>query len=331
MIGFGQIAVGLGGDKAMARWFPKASHLQCLQADPRFEIVGVADRSPEAQARAKAVLPEAVVVDDDAVALAPLQPEVAVLAIPPPGRLDAIRGLSSLRGIMLEKPLGGVGARVQFAAECERRNVVVQGHYCRRGDPTLRKLQAGELARRIGSLQTAFALYGNGLRNNGSHLINLITMLLGEIKAVRATTSFMEGAHLPLRGDGHAAFVLDLACGAQVSVQPVDFRHYREIALDIWGTSGRICIAQEGLSIASYPLASNRGLDAEAEIAGDQPEMLPITVGEATPSLYGNLADALAGAADLMSPLSSAQATELALDAIIASAESGGSRVTLQA
>ena len=46
----------------------------------------------------------------------------------------------------------------------------------------------------IGKIQSAFGLYGNGLKNNGSHLIDWARMFLGEVSWVQslANGNFIE-------------------------------------------------------------------------------------------------------------------------------------------
>jgi len=326
LIGFGRVAASLAGDARMMRWFPKATHLQCLADHPKLELVGIADRSEEARAAARQMCPAAKVTAE-ARDLAKLSPSVAVLAIPPAGRLAALAALPSVRAVVLEKPLGAAEARLPMAALCREKAIVAQVNYWRRGDPALRALAGGRHG--LGRPQAAFALYGNGLRNNGSHMIDLIRMLIGENAAVRATSAYVTDPRFPLAGDGALSFVLELANGMQASVQPLDFQHYRENALDIWGERGRLAIEQEGLLIRRFPRRPHRGLGDAEEIACDAAEEIPIRAGEAMPALYDNLAEALERAVPLLSPLSSALETERVLDALIASASAGGARIEM--
>jgi predicted dehydrogenase len=260
IIGFGKSA---HVDAKMKRWFPKGAHH--LNMDPPFELVGVAD----------------------------LEPEVAVLAIPPEGRAEVLAALPSVRAVMLEKPLGPPSVREPLLELIEKRKIVTQVAYWRRGDPTLRALPD------IGRPQAAFGLYGGGLRNNGSHLIDMVRMLMGEVHSAHLTSG--------------VSFTLDIMMGAPVSIHTLDFRHYREVSLDIWGERGRIAIENEGLSIYHFPRGPHRGLEDAHEI--DSACWSPdVGVGEALPNLYSNLYRALTDGEPLLSPLSSAVKTELVLD-----------------
>jgi predicted dehydrogenase len=296
LIGFGKSA---HVDAKMRRFFPKGAHH--LSMDPPFNLVGIADRSIDARTAAMR-LPRCDVVQPEAADLAFLDPEVAVLAIPPEGRAEVLAALPSVRAVMLEKPLGPPSVREPLLELIEKRKIVTQVAYWRRGDPTLRALPD------IGPPQAAFGLYGGGLRNNGSHLVDMVRMLLGEISAVHPVV-WQWGEKPPTRRN---SFTLDVP-GAQVSIHELDFRHYREVSLDIWGERGRIAIENEGLSIYHFPRGPHRGLEDAHEI--DSACWSPdVGVGEALPNLYSNLYRALTDGEPLLSPLSSAVKTELVLD-----------------
>lgn len=290
IVGFGKSA---HIDAKMRRWFPKGAHH--LNMDETFQLVGIADRDAKAQLAAEALeLPgqPAFEITAQAADLAHHEPEVAVLAIPPEGRAEVLAALPSVRAVMLEKPLGPPSVREPLLNLIEKRGIVTQVAYWRRGDPTLCALPD------IGPAQAAFGLYGGGLRNNGSHLVDMVRMLLGEILDVQATSG--------------CAFTLTVS-GAQVSVHEINFAHYREVSLDIWGEGGRIAIENEGLSIYHFPRTEHRGLENAYEIDAACWQS-DVGAGEALPALYANLARHLTHGEPLLSPLSNAIATELVLD-----------------
>ncbi len=322
LVGFGGVAQGLATDAKMSSWFPVATHAQALQSDPRFDWVGVVDPDPDAQQAATGDW--SVPSFGDVAAAANLEPDVAILAMPPGGRCDAVAALPSLKGVLVEKPLPhDEGERLaDMAAD---RNLAVQVNYWRRGDETLRDLSDGGLRRRIGALQSGHAIYGNGLRNNGSHLLDMIRWLIGEPTGVVRTGPVASLDAPPIDGDVRVPFSLSFAGGGTVAVHPVDFDHYREVGLDLWGTTGRLTILQETLDIRFHAVADNRGLADAHEIASDTAEVLPSTVARALPNLYGNLYDAVAGDADLLSPLTNALKTEALIDTVV----SGGATDTL--
>lgn len=118
--------------------------------------------------------------------------------------------------------------------------------------------------------------------------------------------------------------------GAIVTVLPLDFGHYREVGLDIWGEEGRLALYQESLGVFHYPLADNRGLEIEKEIASDKPQVLEPTVASALYRLNDNLAETVDGTAEPWSSGDQAVHTELILESVLNSAESGCERLHFQ-
>jgi len=328
IIGFGQIADGLGRDERMSENFEYATHAQVLADHPAFDWLGVVDPSVEAlgAARDSWQIPH-VGADIDTVAKA-VQPEVAIITAPADTRAEIVQQLPNLKAVLVEKPLGGSDAEAtSFVDFCRDRNIAVQVNYWRRADELYRKLAAGELLRRIGRPQAAFATYGSGLHNNGSHMIDFIRMLLGEVAMVQALGDARHIDNPPLPGDQHAAFALTMTSGTVVTVHPLDFNRYREVGLDIWGETGRLALLQESLGVYHYPLADNRGLDDAMEIASDRPEVLEPTAGRALYDMYDNLASVLAGNGELWSSGDSALSSERILDAVLDSADRSGERL----
>lgn len=326
LVGFGGIARGLATDTRMAAYFPIATHAQALKADSNFNWVGVVDPDLKARHAAEAdwKVPGFTTLAEASI----LAPDVLVLATPPGGRADALAALPSVKAVFAEKPLGNVDGEALIAA-AETRGIPLQVNYWRRGDETLGALGAGELAHRIGTLQAGTGVYGNGLNNNGSHLIDMIRMLIGEPAWVQAISDTTEHTGGPVADDMHIAFALGFTGGAVISVHAVDFKHYREVALDLWGTAGRLALQQETLDIRHLPHAPNRGLDDEHEIAADQGQVLACTVADALPRLYRNLYDATTTGCALLSPGTSARATERIIDLIRRSADQGNARLAV--
>ena len=323
VIGFGQVADSLGDDPRMRRYFREASHAEVLSTHPSFDWDAVVDPSESARLRARDKWGVARTAPDVAGLGEDYAPDVAVITAPPATRLAAIDALPSLSGLLVEKPLGhSMGEARAFAKACADRGLAVQVHFWRRAVGGFRALAAGELAERIGTVQGAFAIYGRGLFNNGSHLVDLARMLLGEIADVRALS--VADHNVDLAGDFDVPFALRLISGAPVTVLPVKFQHYREVGLDIWGTTGRLTLMQESLSVTHYPRTDNRGLVGAFEIASDKPRQINLPVADSYRAMYDNLAASLMGKETLYSDEVSALRTMAVLDAIGRSAQEGG-------
>ena len=331
IIGFGKIGAGYADDPAMARYYPYATHAQVLAEHPAFSWEAVVDFSGEALslARERWRVPYAFKNIDELIDR--YEPEVVVLATPPENRREILDRLLTVRAVIVEKPLGiSVGESKKFIEYCTRQKLLVQVNLWRRADEVFRRLAENELARLVGQIQVVFGIYGNGLLNNGTHMVDFIRMLIGEIRAVQALNSKVSCYRAgPLKGDMNIPFNLYLHNGLVATFQPVKFEYYRENGLDIWGEKGRLAIMQEGLGIYFYPRSNNRAMQDEQEISSNVPEIIESTVGNALYLLYSNLAMSLLGETALWSSGQSALRSEDVINAIFDSFNSNGKIIEL--
>jgi len=318
LIGFGRIAQGYASDPVMAQQFAYSTHAQVLRDHPRFAWRAVIDPSEAAcqSAREDWPVPVAVGAADD-LGDAASDIEVAVIATGPEARLDLLSHFPRLKAVIVEKPLGRTHAEAEaFVAQCDSRGVIVTVNLWRRADRLFRALAAGQLRELIGDPQSIAVHYGNGLVNNGTHMVDFVRMLFGEIagfELLGRSRGYLEG---PIPGDTNPLFALELARGQTATFSPLDFRLYRENGLTAWGTTGRLDILAEGLAVAHFPVVSHRAMSGEKELAVDSPRFLEQAAGHAIYDLYDNLAHALDGMEDVCSPASSALETAAWIDRI---------------
>ncbi len=325
VIGFGKISSGYADDPVMAKYYRYTTHAQVLRVHKGFSWVSVVDPAPEARQGANSQWGIADVADQIANLKNREEIEVAVLALPPgEARLEALQAFPNLKAVLIEKPLGrNFDDALVFLRACAARKIKVQVNLWRRADQTFRRLAAGDLAKSIGRLQTGLALYGNGLRNNGIHAVDLLRMFFGEVKDVLALAPPTHDKLWPIPGDIQVPAMLSFEAGFQIQLSPIDFFAYRENGFDLWGDRGRLSILQEGLYIASYPLRTNRAMSAEYEVASDQPALIPSTVGDAFWHIYDDLAQAVHHNRAVCSPGFSALRSEAVIEAIVRSSQSG--------
>lgn len=325
LLGLGKIGAGYADDPVMARYFPFATHAQVLAQHPGFKWDACVDPSSTARAAARQRWGVDHVVEKIDALPRGYRPDVVVVASPPEARADLIEAFDA-RAFVLEKPLARSAAEGRaLVARCRARGALVQVCLWRRADAGLRALATGELTHRVGEIQFMNVVYGNGLRNNGTHMIDMVRMLAGEVAEVQAIPATSRAAG-PLQGDIDVAFYLRLVNGAFAVFAPIDFRNYRENGLDIWGGTGRISIMQEGLVARAYHRKPNRAMQGEWEIDGDDGSPLVTDPGRALYHLYDNLAAALAGKDEVWSSGASAVHTESVVEAVFASLEQGGRR-----
>lgn len=92
-----------------------------------------------------------------------------------------------IRAVFTEKPLArDVGAAVELVGRFATAGRGLAVAYLRRWDPTMRDLAAAIAAGRYGPLRGGHAYYGKGLLHNGSHMVDLLALLVGEIRPLTA-------------------------------------------------------------------------------------------------------------------------------------------------
>ncbi len=317
LIGLGKIGAGNASDVQMAKYYPYATHAQVLRDHPRFEWVAGVDLEADVLAMAQRDwgFPDALT---DVRELRDLDIDVAVIATPPAARSGILEALPRLRGMVVEKPLGRTQEETSdFIRLVEERALLTQVALWRRSDTLYRELAAGGLRSYVGLPQAVFATYGNGFRNNGSHVVDFLRMLFGEIAAVVPIPSLKPVPAGPIPRDVQMPFSLRMESGLVVAVQALDFGAYREVGLDVWGTEGRLTIFQEGLAIRQFPRCENRSTTGEFEIATDAGTEIPSTVGTAFYEIFESLAQALDGLAPLTCPIRTAAESEEWVDRIL--------------
>lgn len=319
LIGFGKMAAGYASDPRQAAWFRYSTHAQVLAEHPSFDWQVVVDPAEPARAQAAGNWPvahTAARIQDHPGAG---EIDVAVIATPPEARMNIIEAIPALRAVLIEKPLGQdlVQAR-SFLDACALRGILVAVNLPRRYDLQLQALAQGGLAAQWGAAQAVFGVYGNGLRNNGTHLIDLVRMLFGEVQSF----SVPPGAHRftegPISGDCNAPFTLNMASGPTVMVQPLVFQHYREVGVDIWAERGRIQLLNETLLSHTSPRVDNRQLSGAHEIAHDWQNTRTLGLSTALYAAYDNVASALAGDAPLACSGEEAYKTMQVAEAVLA-------------
>lgn len=323
LVGFGRMAQGYSEDPKLRRNYRYSTHAEVLGDHPAFEWVGVVDPAdePRRKARDRWGVPDVAEALEDVEE--PEVPEIAVIATPPDVRLEVLKAFPNLRAVLVEKPLGpSMSEAIRFLEDCRRRGILVQVNLWRRADRLYRSLADSRLKELVGTPHAAFALYGNGLQNHGTHLVDLVEMLLGPVETVDAMEPGPETRTTPSPRDDEIPFHLTLESGLGVSVQTVDFDSYREGSLDIWGSTGRFCILEEGLTNLHHSVRPHPAMTGETAVTPQGTEIEP-TVGEALYDLYTNLSRGL----ELGEPLWAAgergvRAMSL-VDAVLRSAESG--------
>ena len=325
LIGFGRIGQGYALDPLMQRYFPYGTHAQVLRDHPSFDWQSVVDTNQQALDSARVNWNIKHVASDVKSLSCSEEIEVAVLATGPQERLKQLDNMPNLKAVLVEKPLGSsLDEANQFVDYCKSRKIALQVNLLRRADEYTNQLKNGLLYSRIGKVQAAFGIYGNGILNNGTHMVDLCRLLFGEVLWVQANMQAKAFAYGPIAGDLNFPFQIYTQSGVLVNFQAVDFRHYRENSLDIWGEQGRLGYYHGGLTIVESQSKPNRAMTGEREIAVDKVMQRDSTIGNAMYRMYTNLFEYLLGETELCSTGESALQTQAVIESILQSYQHNG-------
>jgi predicted dehydrogenase len=157
--------------------------------------------------------------------------------------------------IFLEKPA------VRTPAEADEvrtlyggRPVRVQVNYTRRYVPEIRSIQKAIRSGNYGKFLTGTGYYGKGLLHNGSHMVDLLQFLVGEvgnIAKISETTDFHDY-------DPSVSALLTMRSGGVFYLCHIDSRNFHVFELDLTFENKRIRIYELGTIIEEYSVGENR-------------------------------------------------------------------------
>lgn len=319
LIGFGMVSQGYSDDELMIKFNKFPTHASVLKKHDCFDWQLVIDNDLNACKLAKDKWKVPFVFDSLEQAKSDLKDvEIAVIATPPKYREEVLDFCPSLKAIIVEKPLGlNYKSSKIFIDKCINRKIKVQVNFWRRGDSFFNELANGGLDKMLGKIQVVYGIYGNGLKNNGSHMIDMIRMLFGEIKNYQKLNQLDEFVEGPITDDKNIAFLLNTQKDISVIFAPVKFSFYRENGIIIFGERGRLDLLNEGLSNKFFPSKPSRSTSGSNDISYQNQINLKTISELGFLSMYDNLLDAINNQSTLYSDGKSALKNEKIIENLL--------------
>lgn len=243
IVGCGDIAGGYdeAGDDAAIR-----THAGAYARDARFRIAACIepDHARRGQFMAHWRAPDGF-ADLAACQAAGGTYDVASVCAPTAQHGAVLEGLLDmpLRAVFAEKPLtGDVGqsAAIVDAYEAAGRPLAV--NFQRRFDPVINGFRAEVAAGSWGRLQSATAHYAKGLFNCGSHAVDLLRFLIGELRPLDVSGVLHDGQ----AADPTVSARLETDTGAPVYLIGCDSRMHFPFEMDLVFEKGRVSLEDLG-------------------------------------------------------------------------------------
>ena len=250
---YAAVVIGCGMIGARAETDPvrpkPATHAGAWAASPVVDLLAVADLDPVRAREARAAFGLPYHYEGVERTLDLIRPHIVSVATPPQGRPALVSAICARRplAIVCEKPLASSSVEARgIAEECRVAGVRLFVNHLRRFDRALRQ-EAAQLEGIVGSPRTAVGWYTGGLREGGTHMVDLMRMFLGETEVIGASG-----------GDA----LLGFRSGARGTLLGHELSEHALFELVITGQEGRLTLSRAGLDIRweraadGYPLAS---------------------------------------------------------------------------
>lgn len=120
--------------------------------------------------------------------------------------------------IFCEKPVTpSLMETERLVEECRNHNILLAVNYSRRFDPDVSRFQADMREGRWGQLHSVMGIYNKGILNNGSHMLDLLSLLVGPMNIVKVGKPvhdfFPDDPTIPVWLEGANGLPIHLACG----------------------------------------------------------------------------------------------------------------------
>jgi predicted dehydrogenase len=205
--------------------------------------------------------------------------DIISVCTPTDNRLEVLKSIvakSSDSVLLLEKPLAKDLQEAKLVKEiltALKKPAIV--NYSRRFAPGIQNLKSQIAQGLWGTLQAGTAYYGNGFTNNGSHMLDLISYLLGEPKSSEVQKIVFDDR---VTHDSTLSATLTLNNSAQIQIHGLDHRNFTVFELDLVFTLGRVRLTERGMVIQSQkiiddPVYSGFRILGEPQVVSSQYEL----------------------------------------------------------
>ena len=177
--------------------------------------------------------------------------DVAVISTPDEDHYPVLKELVNypLRFVFAEKPLSySLAEADEIVSAYEARGIPLAVNYTRRYASDFANLRNRIRRNEFGPFLTGSGYYGKGARHNGSHMIDLIRFLLGEIETTVPLGSIIDWS----AADPTCSAWMELTSGGQIALLAADCRNFTIFDLDLLFGGQRIRITDSGHAIEYF-------------------------------------------------------------------------------
>lgn len=280
------------------------THLHAIQAEPRFECRALFDLDTERARRMGAVwdVPVAATLDE----VMGRSFDVAVIAVPDPHHATYLEHmLGHDTGLVLcEKPLTqDIAEARDLAARYKAAGKMLMVNYQRRFEESVRELRERLVSGALGKPLSGAVWYSKGIRHNGSHAIDLLRFLFGEVQASIARRKTFDFTEVDPSVAGTVRFN-----DVDIELLVGDERLFSIFEIDLLFEKGRYRYSQSGMQLERFEVRPDPVFPGYFEQlpVGSGPTALSTALGD----VYTAIGDFLDTGAPLPATIDDAVATQ---------------------
>lgn len=250
VIGCGTIA-GLGARKDHQATHPAVTHADACDRHPGIALRGAIDTNPDNLAAFAAEWGvSSTYASFEDWEKSGDQYDIACLCTPSSQHYGQLLALAEtpVRGVFCEKPfLADEAPAAEICDLFDTRGIALQVNYTRRWNATFIELRDQISKGKWGALRKGFGFYAKGLRNYGSHLLNLLEYLIGPL-----TVSQALGVRVDHTAEDPTIDALLIGKdGSLVYLVGGDARNFTTLQLDLFFEHGIIRIDRGGMRMTT--------------------------------------------------------------------------------
>ncbi len=266
IFGFGSVAAQNIYDPVMFKSYRYSSHLQAVKKKKEMNVSLIIEKTKKSRLKAKKMVPDACVTQSVYLEKKRASEiEFLIITTPPNERLGIIENFPNVHYLIVEKPLGlDLKKSLRFSKEIKQRKIFCLVNYWRRYVKQFLHLKNGELKKILGNIKSIIIFYGNGIRNNGIHMIDFIRFLFGDISKIKYNHSDV-CKESPIKNDFNidfSGFVADIP----FKCIPLDFKYFRENGFKFIGEKGVLSIVNDSRTMFYNKVRKNRGISNYMEV-----------------------------------------------------------------
>ncbi len=278
IVGLGNIGLLFDLDERTRRRYPYPTHASAYKDHPRIQLVAACDPDDSRREMLRQHYEVDSLYADVEGMLRNQALDILSVCVPAEEQGEVVHSAirHGTRLIFCEKPFATSPALAEDLLEEARRggsSLVV--NYWRRFDPSHGEVRRLIQEKKIGSIQEVRGVYGNGLQNIGSHMVDLLLWYVGPVRWVIGLGGVNDRPE-----DPGLDLMIGFNNGVRATLVAHSYQDYRIFELDILGSNGRVSISNEGLDIRWYSVEENEDVSGARQLTRN-PAEIQSTVGKA--------------------------------------------------